>query len=79
MKVKEDQIRELELKVQVMAGAKGFLMLSYLNSSSVFDLWTMIKCGDSAFQHRPIPLHPKPSVWQKEALILSSSFMSYLI
>lgn len=39
MKVKEDQIRELELKVQVMGERKAF---SYLNSSAVFDLWSMV-------------------------------------
>lgn len=50
MKVKEDQIRELELKVQVMGEHRIF---SCLNSFSMLDLCSVLRCGDGAFSNRP--------------------------
>lgn len=45
MKVKEDQIRELELKVQVWGAQKTF---SYLGSSSVLAVCSVLQCRDGA-------------------------------
>lgn len=46
MKVKEDQIRELELKVQVWGAQKTF---SCLASSSVLAVCSALQSGDGAF------------------------------
>ena len=46
MKVKEDQIRELELKVQVKEEKQTS---SRLNSSSVLGWCSVLPCGDGAF------------------------------
>jgi hypothetical protein len=45
MKVKEDQIRELELKVQVIGHRR---LLSYLISSLSLDSCSVLQCGESA-------------------------------
>lgn len=74
MKVKEDQIRELELKVQVRGGTANFIALEFPRFvlSVLLQRWSLGITSQT-------PSHLKISTWPEEAIILSSSFKLHLI